>query len=306
MNIENQQQEAESEVVSIDIEEQEAPQAETASQEVVADSDNSTIVRNDSDDSNELENYSENVQKRINQLTAKRKQALEESEAAYNYASQMKVQNDELRKRLEDLDKGYISEYGSRVETQEIATKRVLKEAYDAGDTEKIAEANSALAQLAIEKERLRIQKARSEQQVQVEEQPQQVQQQAPQRPQELDSKLKDWMGKNSWFGSDRALTGAATAIHEQIVGEEGFDPSTDEYYAEIDKRMSAFLDKSQGSKRNAQAVAPASSGRSATKKGGKKTVELTPGQVAFATKMKIPLEQYAKEVARLERERSA
>ena len=91
MNIENQQQEAESEVISVDIEEQEAPQVETASEEVVADSDNDTIVRNDSDDSNELENYSENVQKRINQLTAKRKQALEESEAAYNYANQMKV-----------------------------------------------------------------------------------------------------------------------------------------------------------------------------------------------------------------------
>ena len=151
MNIENQQQEAESEVISVDIEEQEAPQAETASEEVVADSGNDTIVRNDSDDSNELENYSENVQKRINQLTAKRKQALEESEAAYNYANQMKVQNDELRKRLEDLDKGYISEYGSRVETQEAAAASP-QEAYDAGDTDKIAEANAALAQLAIEK----------------------------------------------------------------------------------------------------------------------------------------------------------
>lgn len=302
MNEENQQPEAEEQTVSVEFEEQGGEvKAEAQDSEETG-----TIVRNDSDDSNELENYSENVQKRINQLTAKRKQALEESEAAYNYANQMKVQNDELRKRLEDLDKGYISEYGSRVETQEVAAKRILKEAYDAGDTDKIAEANAALAQLAIEKERLRIQKARSEQQVQVEQQPQQVQQQAPQRPQELDPKLKDWMGRNSWFGSDKALTGAATAIHEQIVGEEGFDPSTDEYYAEIDKRMSAFLDKSQGSKRNAQAVAPASNGRSATKKGGKRTVELTPGQVAFATKMKIPLEKYAQEVARLEKQRSA
>ena len=69
---------------------------------------------------------------------------------------------------------------------------------------------------------------------------------------------------------------------------------------------MSPLLDKSQGNKRVAQAVAPASSGRSATKKGGKNTVELTPGQVAFATKMKIPLEKYAQEVARLEKQRSA
>ena len=300
MNEENQQ--AEEQTVSVEVEEQGGEvQVEAQDSEETG-----TIVRNSEDQDSELENYSENVQKRINQLTAKRKQALEESEAAYAYAEHMKTQNEELRKRLDDLDKGYISEYGSRVETQEAAAKRVLKEAYDAGDTDKIAEANAALAQLAIEKERLRIQKARSEQQAA---QPQEVEQPQPQqvrRTEELDPKLQSWMQKNPWFGSDRALTGAAQGIHEQIVGSEGFDPSTDEYYAEIDKRMSVFLNKSQGNRQSAPAVAPASSGRSATKKGGKKTVELTPGQVAFATKMKIPLEKYAQEVARLEKQRSA
>ena len=301
MNEENQQQEAEEKTVSVEFEEQN----DDLKVEAQDSEETGTIVRDSSEDSDELEIYSENVQKRINQLTAKRKQALEESEAAYNYANQMKAQNDELRKRIEDLDKGYISEYGSRVETQEAAAKRILKEAYDAGDTEKIADANSALAQLAVEKERLRVQKARSEQQAQVEEQqPQQPKQ--PQATQELDPKLKDWMSRNPWFDNDDALTGAARAIHMRIVGEEGFDPSTDEYYAEIDKRMSPLLDRSQANKRVAQAVTPASNGRSATKKGGKTTVELTPGQVAFAKKMKIPLEQYAKEVARLEKQRSA
>ena len=301
MNEENQQQEAEEKTVSVEFEEQDGDvKAEAQDSEETG-----TIVRDSSEDSDELENYSENVQKRINQLTAKRKQALEESEAAYNYANQMKAQNDELRKRIEDLDKGYISEYGSRVETQEAAAKRILKEAYDAGDTEKIADANSALAQLAVEKERLRVQKARSEQQAQTEEQqPQQPKQ--PQATQELDPKLKDWMSRNPWFDNDDALTGAARAIHMRIVGEEGFDPSTDEYYAEIDKRMSPLLDRSQANKRVAQAVTPASNGRSATKKGGKTTVELTPGQVAFAKKMKIPLEKYAQEVARREKQRSA
>ena len=301
MNEENQQQEAEEKTVSVEFEEQN----DDLKVEAQDSEETGTIVRDSSEDSDELENYSENVQKRINQLTAKRKQALEESEAAYNYANQMKAQNDELRKRIEDLDKGYISEYGSRVETQEAAAKRILKEAYDAGDTEKIADANSALAQLAVEKERLRVQKARSEQQAQTEEQqPQQPQQ--PQATQELDPKLKDWMSRNPWFDNDDALTGAARAIHMRIVGEEGFDPSTDEYYAEIDKRMSPLLDRSQANKRVAQAVTPASNGRSATKKGGKTTVELTPGQVAFAKKMKIPLEKYAQEVARLEKQRSA
>ena len=302
MNEENQQPEAEEQTVSGEFEEQ-GGEVKVEAQDS---EETGTIVRDSEDQESELENYSENVQKRINQLTAKRKQALEESEAAYNYANQMKAQNDELRKRLDDLDKGYINEYGSRVETQEAAAKRVLKDAYDAGDTDKIAEANAALAQLAVEKERLRVQKARSEQQVQQTEQSQVPEKQPVQRVEELDPKLQSWMQKNPWFGSDRALTGAAQGIHEQIVGSEGFDPSTDEYYAEIDKRMSVFLDKSQGNRQNAPAVAPASSGRSATKKGGKKTVELTPGQVAFATKMKIPLEKYAQEVARLEKQRSA
>ena len=113
MNEENQQ--AEEQTVSVEVEEQGGEvQVEAQDSEETG-----TIVRNSEDQDSELENYSENVQKRINQLTAKRKQALEESEAAYNYANQMKAQNDELRKRLEDLDKGYISEYGSRVETQE-------------------------------------------------------------------------------------------------------------------------------------------------------------------------------------------
>ena len=303
MNEENKQPEAEEQTVSVEFEEQSGEiKAEAQDSEETG-----TIVRDESDDnSEELENYSENVQKRINQLTAKRKQALEESEAAYNYANQMKSQNEELRKRLEELDKGYINEYGSRVETQEAAAKRILKEAYDAGDTDKIADANAALAQLAVEKERLRVQKVRSEQQAA---QPQEIEEPQPQqarRTEDLDPKLQSWMKQNPWFGTDRALTGAAQGIHEQIVGSEGFDPSTDEYYAEIDKRMSVFLDKSQGNRQNAPAVAPASSGRSATKKGGKKTVELTPGQVAFATKMKIPLEKYAQEVARLEKQRSA
>ena len=267
-----------------------------------------TIVR-DSDDENsgELENYSENVQKRINQLTAKRKQALEEAEAAYAYAQSVKQQNEEMQKRLKDLDQGYMTEYGSRIETQTSEAKRMLKEGYDSGDVDKIAEAQDLMARLAIEKERLRIQKARAEQQAQ---QPEQVQQ-APQRqqvqqPQELDPKLKRWMSKNPWFGSDAIMSAGAKAIHDQIVGVEGFDPQTDEYYQEIDKRMRAeFPHKFQAQRQNAQAVAPASNGRSATKSGRKKTVELTPGQVNMAKKLGISLEQMAKEVAKMEARRA-
>jgi hypothetical protein len=266
---------------------------------------NRTIVRDseNSADEDELENYSDNVQKRINQLTAKRKQAIEEAEAAYAYAQQVQQQNEEMKKKLSDLDKGYISEYGSRIESQGQAAQRMLQEAYDAGDMGKVAEAQKVIAKLAIEEERLRIQKARSESVVAEQPQPQQVQQ--PQRQPEYDQKLVNWMGKNPWFGNngDIVMTRGAQAIHEQLVAGEGFDPTTDEYYAEIDKRMrQEFPHKFQGKRQNAQAVTPASSGRSATKSGRKKTVELTPGQVAFAKKMKIPLERYAQEVAKLER----
>ncbi|MDB9996617.1 hypothetical protein OAE49_06330 [Gammaproteobacteria bacterium] len=271
----------------------------------------STIVQDvysDSDNDNELENYSDNVKKRINQLTAKRKQALEESEAAYAYARQVQQQNEEMKKRLSDLDKGYVSEYGARVETQESAVKKAMQEAFDAGDMEKVAEAQSAISQLTIEKERLRIQKQRSEQAVDEPNTQQQIQPPQAPREQDLDPKLRNWMSKNTWFGAggDMVMSEGAKAIHTQLVGSEGFDPSTDEYYAEVDKRMRYhFPHKFQEQRQSAQAVAPASSGRSATKNGRKDTVQLNKGQVDFCKKMGIKLEDYAREVARLEKRKS-
>ena len=270
-----------------------------------------TIVRDSDDGANDddLDNYSENVQKRINQLTAKRKQAIEEAEAAYQYAQQVQTQNEEMKRKLSDLDKGYINEYGSRIESQSAAAKRMLQEAYDNGDMEKMAQAQEIISGLTIEKERLRIQKHRSERQV-AEEQARAAQprQQAPQQPRQLDRKLTSWMEKNPWFGDngDRIMTVSAKVIHEDIVSNEGFDPNSDEYYQEIDRRMRReFPHKFQEKRQNAQAVTPASNGRSATKSGRKKTVELTPGQVNFAKKMGIPLERYAQEVAKLERKQA-
>lgn len=249
----------------------------------------------------DLENYSGNVQKRINQLTAKRKQALEEAEAAYQYAEQVKAQNEEMRKKLAELDQGYTNEYGARVESQYEQAKKLLREAREIGDMDKEIEAQDLISRLAIEKERVRVQKARAEQQIE-QPVPQEPQRQQVPRVQDLDQKLQSWLGKNdSWFNKDMVMTRGAQAIHEQLVGSEGFDPTSDEYYAEIDKRMrQEFPHKFQAQRQNAQTVAPASSGRS-VKSGRKKTVELTPGQVAFAKKMNIPLERYAKEVAKLD-----
>ena len=310
MNIENQNAVEENEVVSVDVEETEQQTSQSEIPVVPQKEEPRTDVqeKQTSEQTDELEDYSENVKKRINQLTAKRKQALEEADAAMQYAQQQKKENDQLKQQLSNLDKGYISEYGTRVESQTDQAKKLFKEAYEAGDSEKMAEAQDVMAKLAIEKERLRIQKARSEQEVQ----PQQKQQeQPPQRQQapkveDLDPKLQNWMKSNTWFGSDMVMTGAAQGLHQQLVGSEGYDPTSDEYYAEIDKRMrDSFPNKFQDKRQNVQAVAPATSNGRAVKSGRKKTVELSPGQVAFAKKMNIPLERYAKEVAKIESRRT-
>ena len=267
-----------------------------------------TKVRKKSEGDDELENYSEGVQKRINQLTAKRKAASEEAEAAVQYAQQVHQENQQMKARLQQLDQGYRAEYEGRVVSQEQQAKRALTEAHEAGDYERVAEAQSALSQVAIEKERIRLQTAKAqrdaqqrEQQAQQQQQQQQYQQQQPQR-QAADPKLEKWLSKNDWFEKDTVMNAAATAIHKQIVNDEGFDPSTDEYYSEIDRRIRREMPhKFQARQQNAQVVTPASGNGRSLKSGRKRSVELTPGQVAFANKMRIPLDVYAKEVVKLE-----
>ena len=300
------EQEAPEENVIVDIEESESKKEEPT--KIEAQEEERTSVRSDEAD-DELENYSENVKKRINQLTAKRKQALEEAEAAYQYAEQQKKQNEELQKQLTQLNNGYTSEFGNRIEAQTASAKKLYKEAFDAGDAEKMSEASDLMAKLAIENERLRIQKIRAENATTQPnaEQSQEVQPQTRQTPkkQEIDPKLQNWLDKNTWFGQDMVMSRGAQAIHEHIVSVEGFDPSTDDYYKEIDKRMRIeFPHKFQSDRKVAQTVAPANG--KAVSSGRKKQIELTPGQVAFAKKMRIPLEQYAKEVAKIETRKGA
>ena len=305
MNVENQNAVEENEVVAIDVEETNN-QTTTSEIPTVPEKEETRTNVQEKEQSDELEDYSENVKKRINQLTAKRKQALEEADAAMQFAQQQKKENEELKQKLSNLDKGYITEYGTRVETQTDQAKKLFKEAYEAGDSEKMAEAQDVMAKLAIEKERLRIQKARTEQEVQQPQAEQTPQKQQTPKVEDLDPKLQTWMKSNTWFGSDMVMTGAAQGLHQQLVGSEGYDPTSDEYYAEIDKRMrDNFPNKFQDKRQNAQAVAPATSNGRSIKSGRKKTVELSPGQVAFAKKMNIPLERYAKEVAKIESRRA-
>ena len=278
--------------------------------EVSSDDDETTRtnVREKSSGDDELENYSDSVQRRINQLTAKRKQAAEEAQAAVQYAQQMQQENAAMRQRLEKMNQGYNTEAEGRLKAQEAQAKKAMAEAYEAGDYEKVANAQQAISKITIAQERVRIQKAKIARQQEAAQnqqaQPQAAppQQQAPQQQAAPDPKLEKWLSKNQWFGQDRLMTRAAQAIHEQLVLEEDFDPTSDDYYKEIDSRMRKEMpNKFQERRSNAQTVAPASGNGRSVKSGRKKAVELTPGQVAFAKKMRIPLDKYAKEVAKLE-----
>lgn len=245
MQAEAQEQEFE-ETTSVELDNDSDEVIETASEEETR-----TNVQDNDDD--ELDQYSENVQKRIRKLTAARRQAEEEAAAAVQYIQQVQAQNEEYKKRLSTVNTGYMSEYEGRISSQEAQAKRALAEAYEAGDYDKVADAQSAIAQIAIEKERLRVQKSKSQTEAaQAQAQPQQQQYQQPQpRQQQRDPKLESWLGKNEWFGQDKVMTGVARTIHETLVAEEGFDPTSDEYYAEIDKRMRREMpQKFQGDKK--------------------------------------------------------
>ena len=273
------------------------------------DDESRTNVRGKSSGDDELENYSESVQRRINQLTAKRKQASEEAQAAYQYAEEIKKENESMKTRLQQVSAGYNSEAEGRLKSQEAQATRAYAEASEAGDYDRAAKAQQALAQIAVAKDKVRSQKSQIERQGQEQKAQQEQQAQAPQQQQAAparDKKLDGWLDKNSWFGNDRIMTRTAQAIHETLVLEEDYDPTSDDYYKEIDSRMRKEMPQKFKEKRsNAQTVAPASGNGRSVKSGRKKSVELSPGQVAFAKKMRIPLDKYAREVAKLDNRRS-
>ena len=295
---------------SVEIEDDQDDQDESVEASSGEEEETRTNVRKKSNDDDELENYSESVKRRINQLTAKRKQASEEAQAAYEYAQKVQQENETMKTRLQQVSAGYNSEAEGRLKAQEAQATRAYSEASEAGEYDRAAKAQQALTQIAVAKEKVRTQKTQIERQAQQQQQQVQQQQQQPaaQAPAQQtapvrDAKLDGWLEKNNWFGSDRIMTRTAQAIHEQLVLEEDYDPTSDDYYKEIDSRMRREMPQkfNKGKRSNAQTVAPASNGRS-VKSGRKKSVDLSPGQVAFAKKMRIPLEKYAQEVLKLDK----
>lgn len=239
-----------------------------------------------------LQDVSENVQKRIDKLTRKYREAERREAAALDYAKGLQNKYSGLEKKIQETDKTYVEEYEARVDSQREQVKNRLQKAIEENNSEAIMKANDELTQLAVEKEKAKIKKSQFEEasaqaKAQVEQQAQQPIQQQAQPP---SRKAEKWADDNDWFGNDRVMTSAAYAIHEDLVTQ-GFDPESDEYYNEIDKHMKDnFPHKFNKDKRPVQTVA--SAGR---KQEGRRTVKLTRSQVAIAKKLGVPLEEYAK-----------
>ena len=247
---------------------------------------------------NELESYSNNVQKRIKKLTEKYRKEERDREEAVRMAQQLLSENNKLKSQVKNLDKGYVSSEESRLEAHTESVKRQYREAYESGDSDAMFAAQEQLSKVAVQQDRVRVAKQRLEREV---EEPEQTT--APVTPTappaaKPDARAEDWASKNEWFGSDEVMTYAAFGLHKRLVEEEGFDPATEEYYNEVDKRIRVeFPQKFPKAKKSGGAqVAPA--GASATRntaKQARRSVKLSPSQIAMAKRLNVPLEEYAK-----------
>ena len=249
----------------------------------------------------ELQDYSDSVQKRISKLTRKMREAERQREEAVQFAQATKLDKDRLEKKLSTLDQSYVNEFESRVTTNMDAARQALRVAIEAGNVDDQVTAQENMAKLAQDASRLGALKKLNEEQPKkrVVEQPYQAP--TPRRAQ-TDPKAEDWASKNTWFGSDSAMTHTAFDLHKKLVEEEGYDPQSNEYYEEVDSRIRLEFphkfDKMEGTttERAKPAQNVASAKRSAPT-GRKKTVRLSPSQVAIAKRLGVPLEDYAKQL---------
>jgi len=246
---------------------------------------------------NELEKYSESVKKRISKLTFEKREAERQREEAIRFAQAVKQ---EAENKYSKLDKTYVSEFERRVKTNLEAVRTALKNAIESGNVDAQIVAQEQLASLNIDAARLGALKAREQNAVKSD-----VRRDINITPQQaetpnVDPKAEDWASKNSWFGSDSAMTYTAFDLHKRLVNEEGFDPKGDDYYAEIDKRIRLefphkFAKIEDNSIERAKPAQTVASAKRPSQTGRKKTVRLTPSQVAIAKRLGVPLEEYAK-----------
>lgn len=255
--------------------------------------------------SDELDNVSENVQRRIAKLTAKMREAERQREAAIEYAKSVQARAQDLEQRLVLTDNSRLSETKSRLETQTATLKAIIKRAREEGDIDTETEAQERLFQLSLDHRQVNDYLSQQEQQAAYQQQQPVSYQQPASQPQKPapSRRAEDWAATNEWFGKDRPMTYAAWAIHADLIEKEGFDPESDEYYTELDNRLrNEFPHKfrtasetQQRPRQNVPAVAPAA--RSSGVNSARKTVRLSPSQVAMAKRLNVPVEEYAKYV---------
>ena len=255
----------------------------------------------------ELETISDNVQKRISKLTARMREAERREQAAIEYAKGLQTQTQTLQQKLVHTDYSRLNEAKTRLETQQATLKAIIRKAREEGDIDTETEANQRLTDLVYEQRQVAGWLQEQGQQVETYRQQPQQQALAPQPAQQAarpSPQAEDWAERNPWFGQDRVLTYAAWGIHETMVSQEGIDPNSDEYYTELDRRLQEeFPNKFQSrssaqptrQQRSAPAVAPAT--RSSGINNVRRTVRLSPSQVAIAKKLGVPIEEYAKYV---------
>ena len=258
-----------------------------------------TEVKEETEDKKkELEEYSDGVQKRIAKLTKKWREAERQKEAAVEWAQKVKASQESLQSRLKTIEPNYVNAMEGRVTSGLQAAQAHLIKAREAGDVAAEVEAQKMIARLGVEEARV----ANLKKQVQAK--PTEVktptldQAMASQQVQP-DPKAEAWAGKNSWFGQDAAMTYTAFDLHDKLTKEEGFDPNSDEYYAEVDRRMKLDFPHKFVKTESKETTKPTQTVASATRsvKPGRQTVRLTSSQVAIAKKLGVPLEEYAKQL---------
>ena len=283
----------------IEIEEE---KVEDDKQEVVADSKApAEEEKQDDSDADDLSEYSESVKKRISKLTSKFREEERQRNEAIKFAESVKKQNEELKAKLNKLDSTYVGEFDTRVQSQSIAAKEAYRKAVEENDVDAMYEAQQNISRIAMQEAQLnQMKKDREEQAEKLKASEAAPAQPAPVAPPKPDPKAEEWAKKNTWLGQDQPMPYAAFGLHKQLIEEEGFDATSDEYYTELDNRIrSEFPHKFQEAQKRSNSPRVASAGTTASKSStkGRRTVKLTPSQIAIAKRLNVPLEEYAKYV---------
>ena len=248
----------------------------------------------------ELKTYSDGVQKRIAKLTRKMREAERQKEEALAFAQSVKTERDSLQSRFVKADKSYVSEFETRVKSNMEAARSALRTAIDAGDVDAQVKAQEQMATLNADA--VRLASLKSQQEEPKEEKKVNVSPSQAEQPVRSDPKAEAWAARNSWFGNDTAMTYTAFDMHKTLVEKEGYDPQSDEYYEEIDKRLrvefpNKFDKVADNTTERAKPAQTVASARRPANTGRRKTVKLTPSQVAIAKRLGVPLEEYAKQL---------